>query len=851
MKRKLKMLMKRKLNIILTFLLVAITASAQHYTLTGEVEPVVHVGENFKLRYTLNTTDAEKFTLGKIPDAIDVLIGPSRSTSIRTVMVNGNTNTTHTLTLTYVLSANQTGKYTIPPASVNVSGQTIKSEPLTVQVIAANSNAGHQGNARTASANDFFVIVTASKKHVSEYEPFLLTYKVCWHPDLPVINLDPINLELQNVYMQPYNDVQQKSKKVETINGRVLVTVDWQQYVIYPQKSGRLQIPSMKMIGYLREDTDIDPFDPFSGGYREVAKQLIAPAVDIQVDALTDKPDGFSGGVGRFSISAQLDKSEVKENTPVTLAVKVSGRGNLNMLKEPIVLFPRGFDTYDTKQVEDFHITAEGLDGNVNYEFVAVPQRKGDYVIPPVRLTYYDVGSRSYQTAQTDSFRIRVLKGDQTVTSVQDFSQQGVEQAGDIRAIKTGPEQPAKGQALFGSSTYWYIVALIVLLFFAAFAFLRHRAQEQADAVKSRGRRANKVAVRRLRKAARLMHEGKAGEFYDETLRALWGYVGDKLNMSPSQLSRENISQRLEERGVDEQVTTSFIEAIDECEFVRYAPGDPQGNMNRVYDKSIKAIEQIESVKKHVRRSKALTMLAVYLCLLPSALSAQTKIQADEFYSQGDYEEAIAIYSQLVEKPSVSADVYYNMGNAYYRLDSIARAILCYERALRLQPTDDDIRLNLQLARSKTVDKIAPEREMFFVTWYRAFVRLVSVDAWAYIALVSIALAAILLLVFLFSYSERLRRLSFFASVTLIVVFLLANLFAWQQQQSLSSHSAAIVITDVLPVKNIPSDDGSDEFTIHAGTKATITDNTMTDWKQLRLPDGRQGWVVASAIEMI
>ena len=260
---------------------------------------------------------------------------------------------------------------------------------------------------------------------------------------------------------------------------------------------------------------------------------------------------------------------------------------------------------------------------------------------------------------------------------------------------------------------------------------------------------------------------------------------------------------------------------------------------------------QIESVKKHVRRSKALTMLAVYLCLLPSALSAQTKIQADEFYSQGDYEEAIAIYSQLVEKPSVSADVYYNMGNAYYRLDSIARAILCYERALRLQPTDDDIRLNLQLARSKTVDKIAPEREMFFVTWYRAFVRLVSVDAWAYIALVSIALAAVLLLVFFFSYSERLRRLSFFASVTLIVVFLLANLFACQQQQSLSSHSAAIVITDVLPVKNIPSDDGSDEFTIHAGTKATITDNTMTDWKQLRLPDGRHGWVVASAIEMI
>ena len=856
--------MKRVLNIVLLMLMAATVVMAQNYTLKGEVEPVVHVGENFKLRYVLNTTDASRFTLGQMPDAFDVLIGPSLSTSIRSVSINGQQETTQTQTFTYVLSANKTGKFTIPAASVTAGGQTVKSEPLTVQVIAGNGQQGgeQRAAAATATGNDFFVMVTATKKHVSEYEPFLLTYKVCWHPDLPVINLDPVNLELQNVYMQPYNDTQQKSKKVETINGRVLVTVDWQQYVIYPQKAGKLQIPSMKLMGYLRENISYDPFDPFSSGYREIPKQLTTPAVEIQVDELANKPADFSGGVGRFTISAELDKDEVKENTPVTLKVKVSGKGNLNMLKEPTVIFPRGFDTYDTKQTEDFQLTAEGLNGKVNYEFVAVPQRKGSFVIPPAKLTYYDTDSRSYKTVQTDSFHIQVLKGEGTSNDVRDFSVLDGGQNGDLRPIKTGVDKNVYRQTFFASTAYFVIIALLVLLFLVLFAIFRYRAHGMEDVVKAKGKRANKVAVRKLRKAAKLMRENKPGEFYDETLRALWGYVGDKLNIPVSQLSRENISQRLQERGVSDDITSKFIEAIDECEFVRYAPGDPQGNMNKVYEKSVTAIEQIESMKKKVKKSEVrgervpqahvllLFIISLASCLSPLTSFAQTKVQADELYSQEEYEEAIEMYGQLLnEKPS--AEVYYNMGNAYYRLDSIARAILCYERALLLQPGDEDVRFNLQLARSKTVDRIAPEREMFFVTWYRSLVNFLSVDTWAYVALVALALAVVALLVYFFAYEDRLRRITFFVSVVMLVLFLLGNLFAWQQKRQLSGRDSAIVMQESVAVKNIPSENGTDEFTIHAGTKLIITDDTMSDWKQILLPDGREGWVRIHSIEVI
>lgn len=842
--------MVKVLLALLTAQLSHITSSAQNYTLTGEVEPVVHVGDNFKLRYVLNTTDARNFTLGSIPDAFDVLIGPNQSTSISTVIVNGDRKTTQTLTLTYVLSASKTGKFTIPAASVVAAGQTVKSQPLTVQVIPGNeAKAGH---AQPSSA-DFFVMAVASKKHVSEYEPFLLTYKVCWHPDLRVVNLDDINLELQGVYMQPYNDTQQKSQKVETINGRVLVTVDWKQYVVYPQKAGKLHIPSMKMTGYMREDVRYDPFDPFTMGYREVPKPLTTPALDIQVDELADKPAGFSGGVGHFSISASLDKDEVKENTPVTLSVKVEGRGNLNMLKEPTVVFPRGFDTYDTKQNESFQLTSEGLNGSVNYEFVAVPQRKGSFVIPPATLVYYDTEHRSYQTIQTDSFRLNVLKGDGTSSAVHDYSATVAGREGDIRAIKTGVERPHHGQAFFASPLYFVLMTLILALAIVLFAVLRYRANGQSDVAKAKGRRANKVAVRKLRKASKLMKENKPGEFYDETLRALWGYVGDKLNIPVSRLSRENISQQLLERGVSADITAKFIEAIDECEFVRYAPGDPQGNMNKVYEKSITAIEQIETVKRKSKgSSKALLLsLSFIICHLTfSPAGAQTKVQADEAYSQEEYEQAIEIYNTLLKKGG-SAEVYYNLGNAYYRLDSLPQAILCYERALRLQPGDDDARFNLQLARSKTVDKIAPEREMFFVTWYHTLVNILSVNTWAWLSLVALALGCGLMLVWYFSAEERVRRMSFFSSLAMLALFLMGCLFAWQQKTSLSSTDAAIVMSESVGVKNIPSDEGSVEFTIHAGTKVAVTDATMSQWTQIRLPDGREGWVEAGNIENI
>ena len=214
------------------------------------------------------------------------------------------------------------------------------------------------------------------------------------------------------------------------------------------------------------------------------------------------------------------------------------------------------------------------------------------------------------------------------------------------------------------------------------------------------------------------------------------------------------------------------------------------------------------------------------------------------------YQQAIADYEALLKK-GVSADVYYNLGNAYYRTDNITRAVINYERALLLSPGDPDIRVNLQLARSKTIDKIIPESEMFFVTWYRSLVNIMSVDGWATMSLVSLAIAIILALCYLFSGRVWMQKTGFFGAFAMIVIFGLSNLFAWQQKDQLVNRTGAIVISPAAAVKSTPANGGTDLFIIHEGTKVEITDSSMKEWKEVRIADGKEGWIKTSMIEMI
>ena len=703
------------------------------------------------------------------------------------------------------------------------------------------------------SGSDLFIKVSANKKRVHEQEPILLTYKVYTLVSLTQLRGDMP--DLKSFYTQEVDLPQQKSFSVETVNGRPYRTCTWSQYVMFPQMTGKLQIPSITFEGIVvQQNRNIDPFEAFfngGSGYIEVKKKIVAPGIEIQVDPLPERPANFSGGVGQFNISAQLDKTSTKANDPVSLRIIVSGVGNLKLIKQPVINIPKDFDQYDPKITDQTKLTTNGLEGSKIYDFLIVPRHQGKYEIPPVEFTYFDTTSGSYKTARSEGFTLDVAKGS-GAGAVNDFTDQaGLKELNkDIRYIKTGDVRTQGIDNFFyGSVAYWVTLIVLALIFISLFIVFRQRAIDNANVTKMRGKKANKVATKRLKKAAKLMADNKPGEFYDEVLRALWGYVGDKLNIPVEQLSHDNISQRLAERQVDAETVSQFIEALDECEFERYAPGDPKGNMNKVYEKAMTAIEKIEETMKKRRSAKTVTAVLLML-LLPLGAQAVTKAEADSAYAQGHYQQAINDYQALL-KQGASADLYYNLGNAYYRSENITQAVLNYERALLLSPGDRDIRFNLQLARSKTIDKIVPESEMFFITWYHALVNLMSVDGWARTAIFSLALVIVLSLVYLFSQPVWLRKIGFFGGITLLVVFVLANVFASQQKQSLIHRKGAIVMSPSVTVKSTPAANGTDLFILHEGTKVTITDGSMRDWKEIRLADGKEGWIESKKIELI
>lgn len=876
----------KRLFLFLSFLILNIVAAlAQH--ITANAPQQVATGQQFRLQYSIDTQDISDFSMGQVPDAFEVLMGPSRSTSSSFQIINGKTSQSSSTTLTYILVANKNGTFTLPSASVTADGKKISSNTVKIVVSGQaqgqnNGGGSGSGNSRqhrdaqdqdmgkNISGNELFIRVSANKKRVYEQEPILLTYKV-----YSLVNLTQLEgkmPDLKGFHTQEVPLPQQKSFSLEQFNGRNYNTVTWSQYVMFPQITGKLQIPSLTFNGIVAmRNRYVDPFEAFfngGSGYVEVKKSIKAPGIDIEVEPLPERPANFSGGVGKFSISATVDKTEVKANDPINMKVVVSGVGNLKLIKEPVVDFPKDFDRYDAKQTDKTKLTTNGLEGSMVYEFLTVPRHQGEFDIPPVEFVFFNTATRKYETVKTEAFHIHVEKGDGSeVNTMRDYSSQEEVQtlAKDIRYIKLGDvKQKQVGSFFFGSGIYWAVMGVLLAIFVALFVIFRQRAIANADVVGSRAGKANKVATKRLKKAAKLMNDNKSNEFFDEVLRAMWGYVGDKLNIPVAKLNRDNIRERFDERGAEPEAVNAFVEILDMCEYQRYAPGDPRGNMSKVYKEAVSVIEKLESMMKknkkkssdNVFKSVMLIVACSFLSLMPSSADAEgvetgvTKAMADSAYASGNYQQAVVLYDSLL-KSGVSFELYYNLGNAYYRTEDNTRAILNYERALMLSPSDADVRFNLQMARSKTIDKILPESEMFFVTWYRSLINMASVDGWAYFALTMLGLALLLVLLYLFADMLLLRKIGFFGAIIALLLFVFGNIFAWQQKHMMDTQRGAIIMESAVSVKSTPAANGTDLFILHEGTKVTIVDDSMREWKEVRVSDGKQGWIKTQQIEMI
>ena len=611
--------MKRLIHI---FILVVFSLStfADEVSLRVSAPSTVEVGGKFRVQFTVNTQNVSHFSA---PDfkGFEVIYGPATSSQSSFQMINGRTSQSSSIIYTYVLMAESVGNFTIGSASVQADGKTVKSSPTRIRVLSggAGSNSGNAGGggnnnagggrqssvAESSSTNisskDLFMTATASRTSVHEQEAILLTYKIYTLVDLR--ELDGKLPTLDGFQIQEIPLPRTKEFSIEQYNGRNYRSVIWSQYLLFPQKSGRLTIPAITYEGVvITRNRNLDPIEAFfngQSGYTEVKRKIATPTLTINVSPLPNKPEGFSGAVGKFSVSSSISTKEVDANEAVTLKICVQGSGNMKLISTPEVKFPKDFETYDAKVNDNFQLTRSGLSGTKDFEYLFVPRHPGTYEIPAAKFIYFDTDSRSYKTLKTEAYTLKVNKGKGGAgQSVSNYSgqQQDVQQLNqDIRFIKKGEvdlHQP--GDTFFGTWKCWVAYLLPLFLFIIVLVLGRKQMKAHANVALSRGRKANKVARKRMKTAKKLLDTHDTGKFYDEVLRALWGYVGDKFNMSQESLNKENIEQSLTSRNVPAEQIQQFMKVLNDCEFARYAPGDVNENMENVYNSAISAISKME-----------------------------------------------------------------------------------------------------------------------------------------------------------------------------------------------------------------------------------------------------------------
>lgn len=596
--------------------LLALTVQAyadDKVTFTASAPDAVAVGDQFRLSYTVNTQKVKNFRAPSIK-GFDVLMGPSRSYSMQSI----NGNTTETLTFTYILLAQKEGEYTIPGATITANGDQMLSNSVKIKVLPADkTNSSQSGNAQSTSRssssgtsisnNDLFITATASKTTAYEQEAILLTYKIYTVVDLR--GFDNVKLpDFKGFHSQEVELPNDRRWGLEHYKGRNYHSTIYRQFVLFPQQSGKLTIDAARFDASIEKmDAIDDPFEAFfngGAGSIQIKKTLMTPKLTIDVKPLpAGKPADFSGGVGEFNISSSINSTKVKTNDAITVKVVISGTGNLKLVGEPEVKFPEDFEVYDPKVDSKFRLTNAGLSGNKVIEYLAIPRNAGTYKIPAIKFSYFDIKSRSYKTLTTEEYTVQVEKGagnaSQTIANFTNKEDLKVLNE-DIRFIKQNDVKLSpKGKYFFGSMGYWLFYIVPGLIFIACFLIYRKQIAANANVAKVRTKKANKVAVKRMKQAGKLLAANEKDAFYDEVLKALWGYISDKLSIPVSQLSKDNIEEELRKYGVAEDLIKEFLNALNSCEFARFAPGDANQAMDKVYSDSLEVISKMENSIKH------------------------------------------------------------------------------------------------------------------------------------------------------------------------------------------------------------------------------------------------------------
>ncbi|ASB50529.1 BatD protein [Alkalitalea saponilacus] len=610
--------MVKKITIyILALLAVWTSALAQETEFKATAPSTVVQGNRFQLVYTINK-EANDI---RVPDITDfqILMGPTISQSSSVQIVNNQVSRSTQYSYTYVLRADNTGRFTIPAASIQVNGQRVQSNPVTIEVIESEADAPAtqpgqqpQPSGGTLTDEDIYITMTANKSEVWQDEPLVVTTRIYTRVNLEGIS-DVRQPELRNFLVE---ELESESGSIqwsmENIRGRNYRVGTFNQRVLYPQTTGRITIEPTSIEFLVRQRQARQShsiFGDFFDSYRTVRKRVSTDPINIQVKPLpSPRPANFSGVVGNISLNVTASSTDVKVNDGITVRAEISGTGNHRLARNPQFNFPPDFDIFDPNISNNIRQTAQGGRGTRTIETLIIPRHAGTFEIPQVEYSFFNPSTGRYQTLRSEPITINVERtagvSDATTPVAASpgraATRENVRVLGqDIRFIRTSPMVLQPGNVfLFGSRLFVLAYVVPIILFFIIFFLNKKRIKENADVQKVRNRRANRIARKNLKKSAQLLKKGDQEGFYEELARALWGYTSDKLSIPRAELNKDNARNILINSGAEEQISDEFLGIIDTCEYARYSPQNDHSERDELYKKTLTTISKLEQQLK-------------------------------------------------------------------------------------------------------------------------------------------------------------------------------------------------------------------------------------------------------------
>lgn len=831
--------MKRILTFVF-YLIFTVCVFAQEVVFKTEAPKVVGKGERFKVSFVVNDDKPKNFIAPTFQN-VNILSGPNVMRSSSVSIINGKRESNTTTTYTYFLQSLNTGVITIPAAKVTVNDRTYYTKAVNVKVednpsmqTRAKNNPNYNPHNQTEQItkideNVVFVRAIPNKTKVHLGEEIIISYKIYTLVPISEYSVDKFPSS-QGFWVEELDNQTTPSLEREIINGKSYQVATLRQVLVYPQKTGNLKIAPMglEVLAHMQTGTQRrqrqstgDPFfdaffnDPFFSRvtpvFETVNKKLKTNSLEIEVEALPSTSN-FSGAVGEFTIDSKIDTTQCKTNEAITVEYTVKGNGNLTLLDNLKLVFPDEFEVFEPKISDKITKSSAGQSGERCFQYVIIPRVEGNFKIPALEFTYFNTNTNDFETLTTEEYSLKILKG----KSSNDFA----EQLSEYQRYKNMDiiDNPAHNSTSvlakpFHSYVFYSIIVLVVLLLIAMIRLTKTQIEKNKDIVGIKLKKANKVAVKRLKNARLYLDNKQFDKFENEIGQALWNYLSDKFKIANADLNLENIRLQLQNNKLNEELLNKTISVLEKCEYVRFSQNKGSELYEDLYSLTQDVIVEIENQMVFIKKQSKKGLMLILFLLMLSNMSANTE--------------------------SKTAFEYNKIGNEYFRASDYVNARLYYEKALKLYPNDEIYQTNNKIVQTRLMGEVYKIPDFFLVSWFKSVYNLFTPMTWAILTIFFLVVCAVLFFVYYFSFDKKI--LFFYLTLVFLVLTICSFSCGMARQNAIHSQDHAIVVE--LPKEN-------NKVKLFKGQKVEIIERSQ-EKILVQTEDGKQTWINNNMIKTI